>query len=144
MQIRKAGAGDVEGCKRINIAVWGDEWKDPGYFEERVKNGELFVAADKNIVIGYIAFRKKYWNRNYYIEEMAIDPKHQRKGIASALVRRLEELCSKDNVRLFSSTESDNLKSIRFHERNGFTKAGSVENMFVEGRKEIIFSKKKW
>lgn len=144
MEIRKGLKEDVKWCTKINEAIWGSEWKDPEYHKERAKNGELIIALEKGKVVGYVAFRKGFWENNYFIEEMAVEPKSQGKGIGSALIKKIEEICSAENSRLFSSADSGNTTSLKFHEKMGFTEAGFIKDMFKEGKKEIIFTKKSW
>lgn len=142
MKIRMATSSDVEGCMKVNEAVWKDMWKDKDYLKERVRKAELVVALDGKNILGYAAFRRKYWKDNFFIEEMAVYPKHQRSGVGSAIIREIGKICAKEKVRLFSTTDSKNKASIEFHEKNGFSRAGHVNNMFLENRKEIVFSKK--
>lgn len=144
MEIRIAEVSDAKACTKINETIWGSEWKDPAYHRERARNGELIIALEKGNIVGYVVFRKGFWKNNYFIEEMAVDPKNQGKGIGSALIKKIEEICSTENARLFSSADSENTTSLRFHEKMGFTKAGFIKNMFKEGKKEIIFTKKSW
>jgi len=145
IKIRRSKPRDMEDCIRINESIWGKEWKDIDYLKERVSKNELLVAVnERNKVVGYIAFRRRYWNINYFIEEIAVEPENQRMGIGSMLVKELEKICSKDNASLFSSTDSENEKSIKFHEKNNFSRCGFIKNMFKEGKTEIVFSKKDW
>ena len=142
MKIRIAKLSDVAGCQKINESLWGSEWIDPGYYEERVQKDELFVAIDdNNCVIGFVSFRRKYWDKNFFIEELALDEKHRRKGIGKSLVLMIEKACATEDVRLFSSCDSTNSVSLAVHKKLGFIKAGEIKNMFKEGKKEIIFSK---
>jgi len=145
VRIVSARLGDVDACIRLNRLTWGNKWCDKAYLKKRVLKQELFLALDqKGEIIGYIAFRKKYWGNNYFIEEIVVDPKHRRKGVGSMLLKHVERLCIKAGVRLFSSTDSTNKESIEFHKKNGFSKGGFIKNMFIEGKTEIIFSKKEW
>ena len=145
IRIRKAELCDVDDCIRLNKLAWGNRWSSKAYLKERILKQELFVAVDqKNRIIGYIAFRKKYWGDNYFIEEIVVDPKNRRKGVGSSLLKSVEKLCASDRVRLFSSTDSENKESVEFHKKNNFSECGFVKNMFIEGKTEIIFSKKEW
>lgn len=143
MKIRFAKIPEADECRKINEVVWRDEWKDSGeYHKERAKKQELLVAVEGNKIAGYAAFRRRYWERNFFIEEMAMDPRDQGKGVGSSLIKKLEEICAKEGARLFSSADSQNTPSITFHKKMGFEEAGFITNMFREGKREVVFSKK--
>ncbi|MBM3304046.1 MAG: GNAT family N-acetyltransferase [Candidatus Aenigmarchaeota archaeon] len=142
MRVRKGRTGDAIRCIRINDMIWGRKWKRPGYFHERVGEGELIVAEEGGKVAGYVAFRRHHFGDNWYIEELAVHPDFRRRGAASALLKRVERLCARRKAGLLSSTDSKNRASLNFHRKSGFRREGSVRNMFLDGDTEVIFSKK--
>jgi ribosomal protein S18 acetylase RimI-like enzyme len=81
-------------------------------FRERiVPHCEIWVAAQAETIIGYLALRGSYIDRLY------VDPSAQGKGWGSALIRHAKRLYPEG---LELHTHQENYRACWFYERNGF------------------------
>src|SRR3954467_13280310 len=100
------------------LRPWNDPHKDIAR-KKRVQR-ELFVVGiiDGQIVAGAMA---GYDGHRGWINYLAVDPAHQRQGLAAALMAHLEGKlramgCAKINLQI----RRDNLEAIAFYQRIGF------------------------
>lgn len=144
MIIREGTQKDVEKCAKIAFDVWKDPVeKMTEYFKRKLRNKEFFVAVINNKVVAFMTYNRKYWNDVNFLDEITVVKEHRRKGIATSLIKKLIEISKKEGARrLFGSTDSENIKSIKMHLKNDFKECGYINNMFLEGKKELIFSLK--
>jgi GNAT superfamily N-acetyltransferase len=97
---------------------------------KRLSQMQVLVATDiTNCVIGTIAY--KVANGEGHIRGMAVRPKHQGTGVASALLAQAESdlrglHCT--SVRLDTTRPLN--RAMRFYERNGFRRTGEVAVFF--------------
>jgi ribosomal protein S18 acetylase RimI-like enzyme len=119
--------------ERAVIQLWGRcgllrRWNDPHKDIARKKRvqRELFVVGtiDGEIVAAAMA---GYDGHRGWINYLAVDPSHQRQGLAAALMAHLEGKlramgCAKINLQI----RRDNLEAIAFYERLGFVEDAAV------------------
>ena len=106
------------------LRPWNDPHKDIAR-KKRVQR-ELFVVGtiDGQIVAAAMA---GYDGHRGWINYLAVDPAHQRQGVAAALMADLEGKlramgCAKINLQI----RRDNLEAIAFYERIGFVEDAAV------------------
>lgn len=59
-----------------------------------------------------------------------IDPKHTGKGIGTVVLKKLEDEARKRGITKFLvDISSENISSIKFHIKNGFTECGMLQNI---------------
>jgi GNAT superfamily N-acetyltransferase len=145
MKVRIGKKEDVGKLSRLYCSVWPNEvaGRVKRYFVEKVKRKEIFVAVDNDRIIGGLCFSKSWWKGADYIDEVVVDEGYRRKGVAAKLMGTFE----KDAVirrarRIFCSTQPSNRISIKMQMKLRYRKCGYVDNMFEEGKRELIFSKK--
>src|SRR5687768_3692439 len=90
----------------------------------RDPHGRAWVAAAGPQVTGYITVLLAPWNRLAQIHGLAVDPQHQRQGVASALIARAEAFVREHGGRgVFVDTPVDNVRARAFYAANGFREA---------------------
>ena len=106
------------------LRPWNDPHKDIAR-KKRVQR-ELFVVGtiDGEIVAAAMA---GYDGHRGWINYLAVDPAHQRQGLAAALMAHLEGKlramgCAKINLQI----RRDNLEAIAFYQRIGFVEDAAV------------------
>jgi ribosomal protein S18 acetylase RimI-like enzyme len=106
------------------LRPWNDPHKDIAR-KKRVQR-ELFVVGtiDGQIVASAMA---GYDGHRGWINYLAVDPAHQRQGLAAALMTHLEGNllamgCAKINLQI----RRDNLEAIAFYQRLGFVEDAAV------------------
>ncbi len=92
----------------------------------------LAAAADKKI-FGTVRACEK--NKTCYIHKLAVHPEFRNQGIASALMKKIQECFNPERYELFAGSKS--LNNIRLYEKSGFVifkreKRGDVELLYME------------
>lgn len=87
------------------------------------KNRNFYAIYD-NKISGLLLLK---FNRGIpRIELISVKPKYQYLGIGSLLINKAKNSLAKDNKnKLIAGTQADNLKAIRFYEKNGFRTVGT-------------------
>jgi len=94
-------------------------------FNFYLKTGSSFVAEEKGKVSGYVASQTISYmhgvDKLLWIEYIVVKPEHKRRGIATALLRKLVHYAKKNNInRIYTTINPDNTASIRLHQKLGF------------------------
>lgn len=138
--IRKAILKDLEEVQKLNYKLFDFEYKNfdstlnmnwtfseigENYFKKVIENGTVWVAVDKDKVIGYLAGSMKNSNcivktvaelDNFYIEE-----EYRRQGIGRILVNEYKSYCKSKGIDTIDVTTNAKNKNARsFYEANGF------------------------
>ncbi len=95
-------------------------------FNFYLKTGTSFVAEENGEVVGYVATQTVSYMRGFekllWIEYVVVKSERRRRGIGTALLRKLIECAKRNNVsRIFTTINPDNEASIRLHEKVGFS-----------------------
>jgi putative acetyltransferase len=94
---------------------WRERWRS-----ELVPKAEIIVAEQAGALIGFVTI-----DGSGYLDQLVVAPGHWGSKLATALVDEAKRL-SPDCIRLLVNT--DNIRAIRFYERNGFAHAGEDVN----------------
>jgi putative acetyltransferase len=94
---------------------WRERWRD-----ELVPNAAIMVAEAAGALIGFVTI-----DATGYLDQLVVDPAHWGSELANTLVDEAKRL-SPDRITLLVNT--DNVRAIRFYERNGFVHAGEDVN----------------
>jgi putative acetyltransferase len=104
---------------RIDFATrvpwWRERWR-----KELVPNAAIIVAEQANDLLGFVTI-----DGTGYLDQLVVAPEHWGSKLANALVDEAK-LRSPDGVTLL--VNKDNVRAIRFYERNGFGHAGEDVN----------------
>lgn len=100
------------------------------WWEQHAGRNTVLVAVEDGGVIGW--GRLLPWNQRGFdvVEDFVyVDPVHQGRGIAKALLARLiEEAARRDGWRTIVATvAADNRPGLRLHEAMGFTAVGTIK-----------------
>jgi putative acetyltransferase len=97
------------------VAWWRERWRG-----ELVPKAAIVVAEQEAALIGFVTI-----DASGYLDQLVVDPDHWGSDIAAALVNEAK-LLSPDGITLLVNT--DNVRAIRFYQRNGFVGAGEDIN----------------
>ncbi len=97
------------------VAWWRERWRN-----ELVPNAAIVVAEQRGALIGFVTIDGKG-----YLDQLVVAPEQWGSSLATALVDEAKRL-SPDGVSLL--VNKDNVRAIRFYERNGFIHAGEDVN----------------
>ena len=93
------------------LAWWRERWRN-----ELVGDAAIIVAEAAGAVIGFVTIDKEG-----YLDQLVVAPEHWGSEVARLLVDEAKRR-SPDGVTLL--VNKDNIRAIRFYERNGFVQAG--------------------
>ncbi len=97
------------------VPWWRERWCN-----ELVGNAAIVVAEHEGALAGYVTI-----DGQAYLDQLVVAPAHWGSGLADRLVDEAKRL-SPDCIRLL--VNHDNIRAIRFYERNGFVHAGEGVN----------------
>ena len=136
IKIRDATSTDVMGMYAVDhLAV--DEGNRRQHIREWVSAGQAIVAVVDDEVVGYAALHYTFFGCGF-IAMVMVDQESRRKGVATALIARLEKTCRTD--KLFTSTNASNERMQKLLKRLSYEASGIVYNL-DQGDPELIFFK---
>jgi putative acetyltransferase len=97
------------------VAWWRERWR-----KDLVPNAAIIVAEQSGVLTGFVTIDPKG-----YLDQLVVSPDHWGSSLGNALVDEAKRL-SPDGITLLVNT--DNVRAIRFYERNGFAQAGGDVN----------------
>jgi putative acetyltransferase len=103
----------IDFTARVNW--WRERWRS-----ELVPKAAIMVAEMAGTVVGFVTI-----DASGYLDQLVVAPAHWGSQLANALVDEAKRL-SPDRITLLVNT--DNVRAIRFYERNGFVHAGEDVN----------------
>jgi len=94
-------------------------------FNFYLETGSSFVAEENGEVIGYVASQTASHmhgvDKLLWIEYIVVESVHRRKGVATALLKRLMNYARDNHVdRIYATINPDNEASIGLHQKMGF------------------------
>lgn len=85
------------------------------------KEGQIIVALDSEVVIGFVQIVHYKWNDLTYVLGLIVHPDYQHKGIGEDLMYQAEEYSkSMGNRGIYLDTPVSNMQARHFYESIGF------------------------
>jgi putative acetyltransferase len=103
----------IDFAARVNW--WRERWRG-----ELVPNAAIMVAEQAGTLAGFVTM-----DPSGYLDQLVVAPDHWGSELGDALLNEAKRL-SPDRITLLVNT--DNIRAIRFYERNGFAHAGEDVN----------------
>ncbi len=97
------------------VTWWRERWRN-----ELVPNAAIIVAEQAGALVGFVTI-----DASGYLDQLVVAPDHWGSKLATTLVDEAKRL-SPDRITLL--VNNDNIRAIRFYERNGFAHAGEDVN----------------
>lgn len=127
MRIRAAQPGDRRAVRALCARIWSDDYV-PEVFDAWVRDrkGRFWVAIEDRRVIG-IAKLTLSGDREAWLHALRVDPRYQRRGVATALLRHRLERARRLGARVARlDTAEDNIAVHRLMRRFGFHRIARV------------------
>ena len=136
LQITRLCTREMESRK---VFQWNEHYPDRKSFVRDIRNSELYVYCIKDMVVGCVSicslmdevYRKVSWKTNgknsVYIHRLAVNPKHQKRGIGGKLMDFAEKKSKSDGIdSIRLDTFSQNRVNQNFYEARGYIKLEDI------------------
>ena len=106
------------------------------YFENLIKNEEIYIAKVDKEIVGYIIFNIKEkenpsmrYRKQLNIDAICVDEKYRGKGIGTKILESIKEIAkTKGCTDLYLTVNQENENAIKVYEKFGF-KVKNIEYM---------------
>jgi len=134
--------GDLDQVLDIEQGSYGIPWSRSMFLEEMSnKIGRQLVFRLKENIVGYVC----YWNvvDECHILNIAVHPKHRRKGIATAILKILEAASrGRHVVRILLDVGRNNHAARSLYKKCGFHTVGFRKNYYAESGDDALLMDK--
>jgi ribosomal-protein-alanine N-acetyltransferase len=138
LDIRTLDLVDLSAIESIEQRAYPTPWSRSMFASELAKPTSIclgaFVGDD---LVGYV-INSRYVDA-WHIMNVAVDPEHQRRGIATALLERLFELTHDDERRGYTlEVRISNEDAICLYEKLGFEPRGIRRGYYTDNREDAL------
>jgi ribosomal-protein-alanine N-acetyltransferase len=138
LYIRTLELGDLGDIEEIEQRAYPTPWSRSMFASELAKPTSICLGAfERDELLGYV-INSRYVDA-WHIMNVAVDPDHQRRGVASRLLERLFELTRDDERRGYTlEVRISNEAAIELYERLGFEPRGIRRGYYTDNREDAL------
>lgn len=150
-KIRPVQKADINDLKKIvdSSELFPSEYLDEiisDYFNNNETQDIWCTYIDKNkpIAVGYCV-PEKLTDGTYNLLAIGVSKDFQRKGVASEMMKYIEQLLKKSNGRILiveTSTDDAQFGARTFYQKIGYTTAAVIKDFWKDGEDKIVFWKR--
>lgn len=150
-KIRAVTSTDIEGLKKVadSSGLFPSEYLDEmisDYFNNPDTQDIWFTYIDgsKTVAIGYCV-QEKFTDGTYNLLAIGVSEDSQRKGIASEMMKYIEQLVKHKDGRVLiveTSTDDAQIGARKFYKQIGYTQEAVIRDFWKDGEDKIVFWKK--
>lgn len=120
----------ISGIALLEKECFSEPWSEEGLSSELTNSqAHFFVCEEEGEVLGYMGMHIVL--DECYIANVAVYPRHRRKGIGEALVKYCTDLAEKENCCFITlEVRKSNLGAIALYEKNGFLTVGERKDFY--------------
>ena len=137
LRVVQAKSKDRAAMVEINKAA-APKWHKLRHLNAALSEKRAFIAFLGRIPAGFLIWTKDFYS-HYFIDLVVVHPKMRRHGVASSLIRAMENYCPGN--KLFSSTNRSNKAMQSVFEGAGLVKSGFITHL-DRNDPELIYYKK--
>jgi ribosomal-protein-alanine N-acetyltransferase len=137
LELRRLVYADLPGVIAIERRAFPTPWSLAMFVLELSKPSGICLAAwrDKRLV-GYLICSR--YDRVWHVMNVAVDTRHRREGIATALMERLFELADGPGQQYTLEVRTSNGPAIEMYEGFGFRSAGRRRAYYHDNREDAL------
>jgi ribosomal-protein-alanine N-acetyltransferase len=138
-RLRRLELGDLDAIERIERASYPTPWSRSMFATELAKPSSLSLGAvdETNALVGYLVLSR--YVDAWHVMNVAVSPDWRRKGVASALLRRLLDETRHDAQRGYTlEVRVSNVGAIALYERFGFKARGVRRGYYTDNREDAL------
>ena len=138
IEIRPLGLDDLGAIESIERRAYRTPWSRSMFASELVKPTSICLGAfEGEDLIGYVV-NSRYVDA-WHVMNVAVDPDHQRRGIATRLLQRLFELTRDEHRRGYTlEVRVSNDGAMELYESLGFERHGIRRNYYTDNREDAV------
>jgi len=138
LEIRALEAADLAAVEEIEQRAYPTPWSRSMFASELAKPTSICLGAfEGEELVGYV-INSRYVDA-WHVMNVAVDPDHQRRGVASRLLERLFELTRDDERRGYTlEVRVSNEAAIELYERLGFEPRGIRRGYYTDNREDAL------
>ena len=138
IEIRKLDLVDLSGIETIEQRAYPTPWSRSMFASELAKPTSICLGAfEGEDLIGYV-INARYVDA-WHVMNVAVEPEHRGRGIATALLERLFALTRDDERRGYTlEVRVSNEDAIRLYEKLGFTAHGTRRGYYTDNREDAV------
>ena len=138
LEIRRLGLRDLNAIERIEQRAYPTPWSRSMFASELAKPTSICLGAfEGGQLVGYI-INSRYVDA-WHVMNVAVDPEHQRRGVATALIEHLFELAAGDERRGYTlEVRVSNEDAIRLYRKLGFEPRGIRRGYYTDNREDAL------
>jgi ribosomal-protein-alanine N-acetyltransferase len=138
LDVRTLDLSDLDAIERIEKRAYRTPWSRSMFASELAKPTSICVGAfEGDRLVGYVV-NSRYVDA-WHVMNVAVDPDHQRRGIATRLLEHLFALTRDDERRGFTlEVRVSNADAIRLYEKLGFEPRGVRRGYYTDNREDAL------
>jgi ribosomal-protein-alanine N-acetyltransferase len=138
IEIRVLELGDLSAIEAIEQKAYPTPWSRSMFASELAKPTSICLGAfEGRELVGYV-INSRYVDA-WHVMNVAVDPGHQRRGVATALLERLFELTLDDERRGYTlEVRVSNEDAIGLYEKLGFEPRGIRRGYYTDNREDAL------
>jgi ribosomal-protein-alanine N-acetyltransferase len=138
IEIRVLELSDLNAIEAIEQKAYPTPWSRSMFASELAKPTSICLGAfEGQDLVGYV-INSRYVDA-WHVMNVAVDPEHQRRGIATALLERLFEVTQDDERRGYTlEVRVSNEDAIGLYEKLGFEARGIRRGYYTDNREDAL------
>jgi [ribosomal protein S18]-alanine N-acetyltransferase len=138
VEIRVLELSDLTAIEAIEQKAYPTPWSRSMFASELAKPTSICLGAfEGQDLVGYV-INSRYVDA-WHVMNVAVDPDHQRRGVATALLERLFEVTRDDERRGYTlEVRVSNEDAIGLYEKLGFEARGIRRGYYTDNREDAL------
>jgi ribosomal-protein-alanine N-acetyltransferase len=139
-EIRRLQLWDLAEVEQIERRSYVSGWSRSMFASELAKGTSICLGAfdtETDDLLGYLIISR--YVDAWHVMNVAVDPDHRRRGVASGLLDRLFDLTEHQGPRAYTlEVRVSNADAIRLYERLGFRARGIRRGYYTDNREDAL------
>ena len=142
VELRRLGLGDLRAIEEIERRSYPTPWSRSMFAGELAKPSSICLGGfdadgESGTLCGYLIVSR--YVDAWHVMNVAVNPEHRRRGVATALLERLFELTRDDERRGYTlEVRISNEEAIHLYEKLGFEPRGVRRSYYTDNREDAL------